>query len=140
MIQKIWSIFKFSQCKFVHLVKKSRYQSIMQFLIHKQKKFFLMLLKTISIWQTLTYRLCATLHIWNHKFYQLLYLIIYFLLSMFMNITFQFPEYKSNLNKSNIHTFNSNLYICLVFKARNVCFSFHVLYSLPYVWNLVVVS
>ena len=28
-----------------------------------------------------------------------------------MNTTFQFPEYKSNLNKLKIHIFNNNLYV-----------------------------
>ena len=46
MIQEIQSIFQFSRSKFFHLVKKPQYQSIIQFLIPKQKNKTSVVVKT----------------------------------------------------------------------------------------------
>ena len=64
----------------------------------------------------------------------------YFLRSTFMSTTFQFSEYlKQSLE--NKRTCMKQQSVWHTFKTTNVCFSFlHVLYSPPYVWNLVIVS
>ena len=58
---------------------------------------------------------------------------------------FRFLSTWSNLANLNAHIFNSNLYvlmvfICMVFITMIACFLIHVLYSPPYIWNIIIVS
>ena len=110
VIQEIWSIFQFSRCKISHLVKKSQYQSIKQFLIPKQRNTFLTAVKNsfnmTGIDKSRT-SICYLLEIINFTNY---HTWLFIRTSTFMITTFQFPEYKSNVNKLKIHIFNNNLY------------------------------
>ena len=146
VIRKIQSIFQFSRCKFSHLLTKSQYQSIMQFLIPKQRNFFSAAIKNnfnISRVDKLHTCVCYVLEI---IIYKLLYLIIFYQLRSQTQL-FSFLSTKAILNVHiyiyiyiyiyililnvilNVHIFNNNLYVR--FLKKGMYFSFQVLHSPP---------
>ena len=129
-LRKYDPFFNFHNANISHLIKKSWYQSIMQFLNQKQRKFFSVDVKNnlnmscVDKSQTCVHHLPKIVNFTNCQ-------LDYFCEQGRSGTQlFSFLGTRAILKKLNVHIFNNNLCICQVFKTRNV-YMFYIWWVYP---------